>query len=440
MGLIRSLSIGTSSLKAHQKKFDVISNNIANASTVGYKSNRANFEEEFNQIYTRGRKPFESGGVGVGGLNPLQMGLGVAVGSIQQNMQQGVIESTDRPLDLAIAGDGFFVYDIYGTEKYSRAGTINHDKLGYFVDANTGGFLQGWNVTLDADGKIVRDSEGNTVLQGKLENLKISNDIISPPQQTRLVTLKGNLNSNMIAGDTRRTSISIFDNIGGVHTLELVFTKNATANQFTLTGTIDGKTLAIPTAQQTVTFNPDGTLNSPTSITISSNDINTALGVNVFSTTNNLTLQLAPPNQLLSGITQYSMPSSASFATQDGFKMGTLEDLTIDDMGNIWGAFTNGQSEVLGRVALAQFQNQEGLVRDGSNMFIPSPNSGYARIGTAVDIFQSTKIKSNALEQSNVDIATQFTDMISTQRAFEAASRTITVSDTLLAEINNLKR
>lgn len=440
MGLIRSLSIGSSSLKAHQKKFDVISNNIANASTVGYKSNRANFEEEFNQIYTRGRKPFESGGTGIGGLNPLQMGLGVAIGSIQQNMQQGVIESTDRPLDLAIAGNGFFVYDIAGIEKYSRAGTINHDKSGYFVDANTGGFLQGWNVAVDANGRIVRDSEGNTVLQGRLENLKISNDIISPPRQTRLVTLKGNLNSNMIAGDVRRTSINIFDNIGGVHTLELVFTKSATANQFTLTGTIDGNNLAIPNALQTITFNPDGTLNSPTSITISSNDINNALGVNVFSTANNLTLQLAPPNQLLSGITQYSMPSSASFATQDGFKMGTLEDLTVDDMGNIWGAFTNGQSEILGRVALARFENDEGLVRDGSNMFVPSPNSGYARIGTAGDIFQSTKIKSNALEQSNVDIATQFTDMISTQRAFEAASRTITVSDTLLGEINNLKR
>lgn len=440
MGLSRSLSIGTSSLKAHQQKFDVISNNLANTSTVGYKSNRANFEEQFNQIYTRGRRPTEAGGVGAGGRNPLQMGLGVKIGSIQQNMQQGVIESTDRPLDMALAGDGFFVYNLNGLEKYSRAGTINHDKAGNFVDSNTGGFLQGWNVSVDANGKIVRDSEGNTVLNGKLENLNISNDIISPPKQTSLVTLKGNLNSNMIAGDTRRTSINIFDSIGGVHTLEVIFTKSATANQFTLSGTLDGLNLAIPAALQNVTFNADGTLNSPTSLSISSTDLNALLGVNVFDTTSNLTLELAPTNQLLNGLTQYSMPSSASFATQDGFKMGSLEDLTVDDMGNIWGAFTNGQSEVLGRVALAQFTNQEGLVRSGNNMFVSAPNSGYARIGTAGDIFQSTTIKSGALEQSNVDIATQFTDMISTQRAFEAASRTITVSDTLLAEINNLKR
>lgn len=440
MGLSRSLSVGTSSLKAHQQKFDVISNNLANASTVGYKSNRANFEEQFNQIYTRGRKPAESGGVGAGGRNPLQMGLGVKIGSIQQNMQQGVIETTERPLDLALAGNGFFVYNLNGAEKYSRAGTISHDKGGNFVDSNTGAFLQGWNVAVDANGRVQRDSNGNTVLGGKVGNLNINKDIVSPPKQTSLVTLKGNLNSNMIAGNNRRTSINIFDNIGGVHTLELLFTKTATTNQFTLSGTLDGRNLAIPAALQTATFNADGTLNAPTSLNLSSTDLNTLLGVNVFNTTSNLSVELAPANQLLSGITQYSMPSSASFATQDGFKMGSLEDLSVDDMGNIWGAFTNGQSEVLGRVALAQFQNQEGLVRDGSNMFITSPNSGYARIGSAGDIFQSTAIKSGALEQSNVDIATQFTDMISTQRAFEAASRTITVSDTLLAEINNLKR
>ncbi len=440
MGLSRSLSVGTSSLKAHQQKFDVISNNLANASTVGYKSNRANFEEQFNQIYTRGRKPAESGGVGAGGRNPLQMGLGVKLGSIQQNMQQGVIETTERPLDLALAGNGFFVYNLNGAEKYSRAGTISHDKGGNFVDSNTGAFLQGWNVAVDATGRIQRDSIGDTVLNGKMENLKISKDIVSPPKQTSLVTLRGNLNSNMVVGDTRRTSINIFDNIGAVHTLEVLFSKTATANQFTLSGTIDGRNIAIPAALQTVTFNADGTLNAPTSLTISSTDLNTLLGANVFNTANNLTIELAPTNQLLSGITQYSMPSSASFATQNGFKMGTLEDLTVDDKGNIWGAFTNGQSEVLGRVALAQFQNQEGLVRDGANMFIPSPNSGYAQIGSAGDIFPSTTVKAGALEQSNVDIATQFTDMISTQRAFEAASRTITVSDTLLAEINNLKR
>ncbi len=440
MGLSRSLSIGTSSLRAHQQKFDVISNNLANASTVGYKSNRANFEEQFNQIYTRGRKPNETNGFGVGGKNPLQMGLGVKLGSIQQNMQQGVIETTERPLDLALAGEGFFIYNQDGIQQYSRAGAISRDIEGNFVDSSTGAFLQGYNVMVDANGKIMRDSAGNSILSGTLNNIQISNDVISPPHQTETISMTGNLNSNSATGDTRRTSMNIYDNVGGVHTLEFLFTKTANANEFSLSATLDGNAITLPTTDSTITFNADGTLATPQTITLNTGDMNTLLGVGVFDATNNISIQLAPPNQLISGLTNYSMPNSASFSNQDGYTMGTLEDLTVDDRGQIWGAFTNGKSEVLGQVAVAQFQNQEGLVRAGDNMFVVSPNSGYPQIGTAGDIFQSTSIKANALEQSNVDIATQFTDMISTQRAFEAASRTITVSDTMLQEINNLKR
>ena len=440
MGLSRSLSIGTSSLRAHQQKFDVISNNLANASTVGYKSNRANFEEQFNQIYTRGRKPNETNGFGVGGKNPLQMGLGVKLGSIQQNMQQGVIETTERPLDLALAGEGFFIYNQNGIQQYSRAGAISRDLEGNFVDSSTGAFLQGYNVMVDANGKIMRDSSGNSIMSGTLNNVQISNDVISPPQQTQTISMTGNLNSNSATGDTRRTSMNIYDNVGGVHTLEFLFTKTANANEFSLSATLDGNAITIPTTDSTITFNADGTLATPQTITINTSDMNTLLGVAVFDATNNMNIELAPPNQLISGLTNYSMPNSASFSNQDGYTMGTLEDLTIDDRGQIWGAFTNGKSEVLGQVGVAQFANQEGLVRAGDNMFVVSPNSGYPQIGTAGDIFQSTSIKANALEQSNVDIATQFTDMISTQRAFEAASRTITVSDTMLQEINNLKR
>ncbi len=440
MGLSRSLSIGTSSLRAHQQKFDVISNNLANASTVGYKSNRANFEEQFNQIYTRGRKPNETSGFGVGGKNPLQMGLGVKLGSIQQNMQQGVIETTERPLDLAMAGEGFFIYNQNGIQQYSRAGAISRDLGGNFVDSSTGAFLQGYNVMVDANGKIMRDSSGNSILSGTLNNVQISNDVISPPHQTEKVSMTGNLNSNSATGDTRRTSMNIYDNVGGVHTLEYIFTKTANANEFSLSATLDGNAVVLPTTDSTIKFNADGTLATPQTITLNSGEMNTLLGVGVFDATTNINIELAPANQLISGITNYSMPNSASFSNQDGYTMGTLEDLTVDDRGQVWGAFTNGKSEVLGQVAVAQFQNQEGLVRAGDNMFVVSPNSGYPQIGTAGDIFQSTSIKANALEQSNVDIATQFTDMISTQRAFEAASRTITVSDTMLQEINNLKR
>lgn len=440
MGLSRSLSIGTSSLRANQQKFDVISNNLANTNTVGFKSTRANFEDQLSQVYTRGHSPNQSGGIGTGGINPMQYGLGVKVGSIQQNMQQGVIETTDRPLDLALQGDGFFIYQDNGISKYSRAGAISRDKDGYFVDNNTGAFLQGYNVQVDANGKIVKDSTGANLLTGKMSDIQITNDVISQPKQSQNITLNGNLNSSMTTGDTRRTSINIFDNIGGVHTLEFIFTKSANPNEFTLSGSLDGTALTLPTT--TVTFNADGTLKSPMSINILASNLNTLLGTQVFDATTpkNLTIQLAPANQLTSGLTQYSMPSTASFGTQDGYKMGNLQDLTVDKEGKIWGAFTNGKSEILGQVIIAKFPNQEALVRVGDNMFVPAPNSGEAIVGTAGEIFKATNVISNSLEQSNVDIATQFTEMISTQRAFEAASRTITVSDTLLQEINSLKR
>jgi flagellar hook protein FlgE len=438
MGISRSLSIGTSSLRANQQRFDVISNNLANTNTVGYKTNRATFEEQLNQIYSRGHSTNQSGGVGTGGINPVQFGLGVKLGSIQQNMQQGTIETTDRPLDLALQGDGFFVYNNNGVQEYSRAGAISKDVNGFFVDSSTGSFLQGYNVQVDATGMPVKDSSGNNILSGKLSNLQISNDVISPPNQTQNVSLSGNLNSAMNVGDTRSTSINIFDNIGGVHTLEVVFTKSQNANEYTLSGTLDGNNITLPSS--TVKFNADGTLNSPLTLTLQSSALNTLLGNQSFDKNKNINLQLAPSNQLTSGLTQYSMPNTATFSTQDGYQKGNLQDLSVDKQGYIWGAFSNGKSEIMGQVAFAKFPNQEALVRSGDNMYVSSPNSGDAKIG-AVDTFgNTTYVISNALEQSNVDITTQFTDMISTQRAFEAASRTITVTDGMLQELNSLKR
>ena len=440
MGLSRSLSVGASALRANQQMFDVISNNLANTNTIGFKSSRANFQDLLSQLYSQGNSPNQSGGVGVGGVNPYQIGLGVKVGSIQKNMQQGTLEITNRPLDLALQGEGFFIYQNNGILEYSRAGAISQDKEGYFVDTNTGAYLQGYNVLTDANGMPVKDSSGNIQLTGKIGNIQVSNDVISQPRQTQNINLTGNLNSSMAVGDNRKTSMNIYDQIGAVHSLEFTFTKNATANTYDISATIDGNALTLGTGQ--VVFNADGTLNTPTSLAITAADLNTAIGNPAFDATTpkDLTVQLADPNQLLSGLTQFAMPSTASFTSQDGYKMGGLQDLSVDSEGKIWGAFTNGRSELLGQVVIARFTNPEGLIQKGNNMYINSPNSGDAVYGPAGETFQSTQLVSNSLEQSNVDITTQFTDMISAQRAFEAASRTITITDQMLSEINALKR
>lgn len=440
MSLTRSLSSGASSLRAHQDRLDVISNNIANANTIGYKSSRATFQDQFSMIMSHGKSPESDAGSGMGGVNPLQYGLGVKVGAVTMNMGQGTLESTNRPLDMALRGDGFFVYNLNGSEYYSRAGAISQDKDGHLVDSASGAFMQGYNIETDTDGNMVKDTSGKNVLNGKVENLQISQDIISTPNQTETVILKGNLNSQNPEGYTRSTSINIYDNQGAARSLNITFEKTANANEYNITGTIDD--LALNLGATALTFNGDGTLNTPTEIQITAADLNAALGSTVFdeTTPKDITVQLAEPGNINAGLRQFAGPNTAAAAEQDGYQSGDLLSMSVDAEGKIWGAFDNGQSELLGQVVVAKFTNPEGLVKEGMNFFSASPNSGLASLGTAGEIFPSTSVAGANIEQSNVDLTTEFTDMISTQRAFEAAARTVTVSDTLLGETNNLKR
>ncbi len=471
MAITRSLTIGTSSLRAHQSKFDVISNNLANLNTIGYKGNRTNFEEQFNQIVSQGRSPESTTGIGTGGTNPIQFGLGVKLGSITQDMSQGNIETTNRPLDMAIQGDGFFIYNLNGQKMYSRAGNISRDKYGFLVDSSTGAVLQGFPIQTDDDGIITKDVNGVNTLQGTIGNLNIPTNVISAPTATSLVKMSGNLNANNADGTEKITTMTIYDTKGAAHELKFKFTfvkgdpaaTPPTTDIYQLTGNLDGINITLnkndgdPTATPPVaataltelTFGTDGSLNPidagpPASYNVSFevDPADTSDAANELRTkfATYPTVQLADPNQVTSGLTNYAGSNSVTFTEQNGYQKGDLIDLSVDGKGKIWGAFTNGKSELLGQVALAKFMNNEGLVRNGSNFYRESPSSGTPNMGTAVDIFPSTMIAGGSLEQSNVDMTVQFTDMISTQRAYEAAARTITLSDQLLQETTNLKR
>jgi flagellar hook protein FlgE len=189
----------------------------------------------------------------------------------------------------------------------------------------------------------------------------------------------------------------------------------------------------------TLTFNADGTINTPKTFSMTAADINTALGTNVFDATTpqNITLNLASGT---SAVTQYSGTSTTTTESQDGCASGDLQNMSVDNAGKVWGLFTNGRTELVGQLVMAKFVNQAGLQKEGGNFFSQTSNSGNASIGTAVETFPTTQINSGVLEQSNVDLTSQFTDMISTQRGFEAAARVITVSDQMLAELSQLKR
>ncbi len=440
MALTRSLGIGASSLSAHQQKFDVISNNLANLNTIGYKSNRLNFQDFLYQTKSYGTNPTSEGTSGVGGRNPLQFGLGVKAGSVSQDMSQGITESTNRPLDLSLQGDGFFIYNRNGQDLFSRAGALNIDEDGNLVDSSSGSYLQGYNVSTDATGRVIKNSDGVNVLSSSKENLNINDNVISPPRQTEDISFVGNLKSTNEEGFTQRTSIKVYDTQGGTHDLQLSFTKTANPNEYTLAASVND--VDIPLSETTLTFNNDGTLLSPTSAQVTAADLNTAIGNTVFDETEpkDIAVNFADPNNLSSGLTSYATNNSATINTQDGFGAGSLLNMEVDDKGIIRGGFSNGESEILGQVLLAKFTNQEGLTRTGDNFYKVSPNSGIPNIGTAVEVFPSTKVSGYTLEQSNVDMTKEFTDMISTQRAYEAAARTITVSDQLLGETTVLKR
>lgn len=441
MGLIRSLSTGASSLKAHQQRFDVISNNLANANTIGFKSARVSFADQFSQVTKYGAAPDSNGGRGMGGINPMQIGLGVKIGSIQNNMGQGAIETTGRSLDMALNGDGFFVYQFNGKDMYSRAGAINRDSKGMLVDANSGANLKGYNVSIGANGRMTKDSNNINILNRTVENLSIPPDLTSEPKQTEKISITGNLDSSLVDGQSRNSSIKIFDNTGAPRDLSLTFTKTLIPNEYVVTGEIEGN--LVPLFPANLTFRTDGTLDNPSTININASDLNTAMGATLFddTTPKDLTLTLKNPNNPISGsLTQFSGNSTATISSQDGYRTGDLVGLEVDPQGKILGTFTNGQTEILGQAVIAKFTNSEGMMKEGGNFFSPTANSGIPNLGTAGEIFPSTTIAGRSLEQSNVDLTDQFTDMISTQRAFEAASRTVTVSDQLLQEINQLKR
>lgn len=447
MALIRSLTSGSTALKANQAKMDVISNNIANVNTSGFKGSKMTFVEQFNQTMALGNSPNNIAGAGTGGVDPQQIGLGVKVGSVKIDFAQGATQVTSRPLDLSLSSDGFFVLRTNGQTLYSRGGAMSFDADGNLVDGATGAYLQGYNVATDSTGKTQKDANNENILNRALSKITVPPSSKSQPRQTQSTAVQGNLNSQTAIGDSVETSITIFDSQGTGHIVQYSYVKTATLNQWSMTASIDGQAIAdidnvTAGAQATslLTFNQDGTLASPLSLELDPGQLNTALGTFPFATTTKLKLQLTDANNLLNGITQFSGQNTVSANSQDGYTAGDLARIQVDPTGRIKGSYTNGKVELLGQVVLAKFTNPSGLLKEGGNYFSVSGNSGLPIYGTALEIFPSTSVLGGSLEESNVDLSEQFTDMISTQRAFEAAARIISTSDQFLQEINQLKR
>ncbi|KPJ95501.1 MAG: hypothetical protein AMS18_02740 [Gemmatimonas sp. SG8_17] len=417
--MMRALFAGVSGLRNHQTWMDVIGNNIANVNTVAYKASRVTFKEAFAQLVQGAAQPTGT----VGGTNPIQIGAGVNMGSIDQLFTQGSLQSTGQNTDLAIQGDGFFVVDNGQRMNYTRAGNFQLDATGRLVTP-AGFVVQG----------TLADQLGVFSTGGGLEAIQIDLGATSPARQTTQVGLSGNLDATAQVGDIHNMAITVYDATGAPHELDVTFTNTAPgAWSWSATSTTAAIT---PAGTGTVTFNGDGTLATFTypgggaDLTVTPNSGAAA----AFQVTIN-----AGTVGDIDGLAGYAGVSDAVIDSQDGYQAGSLVEITVDYRGIITGFFTNGISRNLAQIALANFDNPSGLIRVGDSVYTESANSGLPIIAY-VGSDSAASITPGALESSNVDISQEFTNMIIAQRGFQANARVISTADEMLNELVNIRR
>lgn len=514
-----SLFAGISGLTSSTKQLDVIGNNIANANTIGFKSGKILFGDILSQSIT--------GGAASG----MQVGRGVAVSAITTQFSSGSFETTSNATDLAIDGSGFFtVKDAEGGAYYTRAGAFSLDSDGYLVDPNKY-TVQGYNLTSNDP-----DTISDICLAG----------VQSVPATTTNVSVGANLNSESDAGTTFNASQTVYDSLGGEHSLKLTFQKTegtgywgfnsyldngATTTQeysglkFDTNGTLEAvysSSIGTPTittagdGDATATVNKQGQLYKDTvdavgdpgpmiitrganedSWTITDNggyanmtitlgaagaddvvtiDLDGEGGADITFTLSDTwasgdtiefsidQTEYAPADVDLTmpaidgatignagvvewdlagstanSVTEYASTSVVKTLAHDGYSSGSLKSISVGSDGTISGFFTNGQTSVIGQIILSDFANANGLKLMGNNLYATTVESGDAVPNTPGSAGMGT-ISANSLEMSNTDIATEFVNMITAQRAYQASAKIVTVTDSMMSELMNIKR
>jgi len=425
MAILTSLFAGVSGLNAFGTGLSVISNNIANLNTTGFKDGEVSFADLISS-----------------GSSRAQVGRGVLVNDIRTNFSQGSFETTGSELDLAVEGEGFFVLrDSAGAEFYSRNGAFNVSKNGLVENAE-GLLLQGVQAT--ATGNLNGQPTGNIDLSSTNSTPAATTSIAVDANLDSRATSPGAFNLANPSGTSNfSTSITIHDSLGNGHLINVYFTKTATANQWTYNAVVSASDAtsgaATVGATGTLVFGTNGILTTHTPGAPVAGDFDFVGGAGqsqpvVFD------FGTPPPGGTgLDGITQFGASSAVLTQTQDGFAAGSLSSVSIDKDGIVTGLFTNGQSRPLAQVRLARFNNDQGLSKVGDNVFVLSNDSGQPILGDP-NAGGMGRVLSNSLELSNVDLAQQFIKMIEFQRGFQANSRVITTTDDLLQELVNLRR
>ncbi len=409
--MLRSMFTSIGALTLHQTYMDVVANNLANVNTHGFKGSRVTFLDQISEMVAAGAGPTQA----LGGINPTQVGLGVRLGGTTTNFTQGAMQSTGRVSDMAIQGDGFFIYANGNDRFYSRDGALEMDADGVLVNGATGMRILGWQA------QTVSGSTGviDTGLPLSQINIPVNSTLA---RATTNATLRGNLDSTEPIGGTFTATVGVYDSLGVLHPVTVTYTHTA-ANTWTWAASAGSPAAGV--GGGTATFNAQGQYVSGTgTITIPGSG-------GAAATTATLDM---------SNLTQLATGSDVALSNQDGLAAGSLTGFSvISNTGEIFGLYSNGLQERVGQIAMANFINPAGLEHAGQNLFRLGLNSGEAQVGTANTGGRGTVV-SGYLEASNVDMAQEFTNMILAQRGFQASSRVITTSDEMLQELVNLKR
>jgi len=403
-----------SGLNGASKAIDVISNNIANASTIGFKGANT----VFGDIYAAALNGASAG---------VQVGIGTSVGAVAQSFNQGNITPTDNPLDIAINGSGFFrVVKSDGTVGYTRNGQYEIDKSGYLT--NSAGYrLTGYPA----------NSLGQ-ILPASPTDIKLDTSDLQP-KETTSADMGINLDSRATVPTVpftstaaqpipdplsynSSTSISIFDSLGNSHIYTMYFVKTG-GGTWDVHTSVDGGQTTGPTG---LTFDTGGTLTTTMPLNVSA-PINTSFGAN-----SPISFQLD-----FTGSTQYGSAFGVNKQLQDGFASGRLSGITIGADGTLQGRYSNGQSKVLGQIVLANFANPNGLISLGQNLWAEAPESGQPLVGSP-GTGSLGLLQAGSLEESNTDLTSSLVNLITQQRNYQANSQSIKTQDTILNTLVNL--
>lgn len=438
---------GLSGLGASSRALDVISSNVANASTVGFKASSAVFADTFASAMS-------------GGISNLQVGMGGNTLAVRQSFTQGATTATNNPLDMAIAGNGFFVIERNnGSTAYSRNGQFDLDKDGYIVNS-LGERLQGYQTLSTTDGSV--SFLGSTTPRSIL----VPPDGISAkatgggdanadgvPDGNPL-SIRGNLDSATTAPDpvanpfdstipssyNYTTSATVYDSLGNDHSLSMFFVKLDPAtnpNEWDVYATFDGVGLSAPNTPASTLASRIG-FNSSTG----SYDSTLSTGMPISVLVDGTTLGTGATNLLfdidLSSFTQRSSDSAVFEITQDGSPPGEIASVSVSPNGIVQGRYTNGETRDLAQVVLATFRNPNGLVSLGDNLWAESADAGQAAIASPGAGLNGT-IGSGRVEESNVDMSQELVNMIIQQRNYQANAQSIKTQDQILQTLINLR-